>query len=250
MSWVHAVIDVPATHHAAAADFWRRASGWPLGAPWPNHPELRSFEPPDGAAYLHLQEIDGPPGVHVDIESDTPASSVERAVDLGAVLVAEHDRWVTLLSPGGLPFCVLASSRHEAGRAVTFADGHRSRVVQVCIDSARSAHSEETAFWRALLPGRWVDSPEPEFAGKWHDDAGSPLQLLFQQLDVPVGETRAHLDLGTDNQSAEVRRLVGLGATDIDDGAGRGWHVLRDPAGLSFCVTLNSPDPSVHRDLG
>jgi hypothetical protein len=121
-------------------------------------------------------------------------------------------------------------------------------MVQVCIDSPAAAHERETAFWRALLPGRWVDSAAPEFAGKWHDDAGSPLQLLFQRLDEPDGAVRAHLDHGTDDVAAEVRRLVGLGADDL--GSGRGWHRLRDLAGLPFCVTGNSPGYGGRRDIG
>jgi hypothetical protein len=94
-----------------------------------------------------------------------------------------------------------------------------------------------------------VPSGAAEFAGKWHDDAGSPIQLLFQRLDEPDGPVRAHLDHGTDDVPAEVRRLVALGARD--DGAGHGgWHVLGDPAGLAFCVTGNSPEQAPHRDLG
>jgi hypothetical protein len=109
-------------------------------------------------------------------------------------------------------------------------------------------HDREVAFWRALLDGRWVDSPAPEFAGKWHDDDGSPLQLLFQRLDEPTGGVRAHLDLGTDDVPAEVQRLLDLGADDV--GPGRGWHALRDPAGSAFCVTGNSPELTQRRDLG
>jgi hypothetical protein len=74
------------------------------------------------------------------------------------------------------------------------------------------------------------------------------VQLLFQGLDEPDGPVRAHLDLGTDDVSAEVRRLVALGAADV--GPGRGWHVLRDPMGQPFCVTVNSPEQTRHRDLG
>ena len=70
-------------------------------------------------------------------------------------------------------------------------------MVQVCIDSPASVHEQEVAFWRALLSGRWVAPADEEFAGKWHDDAGSPLQLLFQRLDEPRGSVRAHLDHGT-----------------------------------------------------
>jgi hypothetical protein len=119
--------------------------------------------------------------------------------------------------------------------------------VQVCVDSPAVVHDAEVDFWRALLAGRWAGSGAPEFAGKWHDDEGSPIQLLFQRLDEPAGRVRAHLDLGSDDVPAEVRRLGGLGATEI--GPGRGWHVMRDPAGQLFCVTENSPEQTRHRHL-
>ena len=248
MTWVHAVIDVPLDRHAAAARFWGEALGWPAGDSWPTHPELRSFEPPSGAPYVHLQQIAGPPRVHLDLESSTPRATVEHAIELGAEFVAAHDCWQTLRSPGGLDFCVLPAGDHEPPEPVTFADGHRVRMVQLCIDSPRPVHAAEVGFWRALLGDRWVPSGGPEFAGKWHDDAGSPVQLLFQQLDDVDGPVRAHLDLGTDDGPAEIQRLVGLGASDI--GPGRGWSVLRDPAGLLFCVTPNSPEQTRHRELG
>jgi len=248
MGWAHAVIDVPADQHRALAGFWSRALAWALGDPWPGHPELRSFEPPSGAAYVHLQAIDGPPRVHLDLESDDPDATVGLAGDLGAKLVRDRDRWRTLVSPGGLPFCVVEAGQHEPPEPTTWPDGHRSRLVQVCIDCPSTVHDQEVAFWRALLPGRWVDSPAREFAGKWHDDAGSPLQLLFQRLDEADGPVRAHLDHGTDDLRSEVHRLRDLGAGDI--GPGRGWHALRDPAGLAFCVTENSPAQTTRREIG
>ncbi|MDT7578716.1 MAG: hypothetical protein QOH17_5049 [Pseudonocardiales bacterium] len=248
MTWVHAVIDVPPDQHSQTEEFWGNVLGWPAGAPWPTHPELRSFEPASGAPYVHLQQIAGPPRVHLDLESDTPEATVDHAIGLGAELTARHDRWQSLRSPGGLPFCVLQAERREAPQPITFADGHRARMVQICIDSPRSVHATEVDFWRALLPGRWNSSGAAEFAGKWHDDAGSPLQLLFQQLDETGGSTRAHLDQGTDNVAVEVRRLINLGASSV--GPGDGWHVLRDVAGLPFCVTGNSPEQTQYRDLG
>ncbi|HEX6149212.1 VOC family protein [Nocardioides sp.] len=249
MGWVHAVLDVPATSHAESAEFWSQALGWRAGAAWSGHPELRSFEPPTGTAYVHLQEIDGPPRVHIDLETRDSRSLVRRAERLGATYVARHRRWQTLQSPGGLPFCVLGVANDDPPAPVTWGeDGHRTRLAQVCVDSPIEVHDREVAFWRELLRGRWVDSSAPEFAGKWHDDAGSPIQLLFQRLDEPTGPVRAHLDLGTDDLDAEVRRLVGVGAEDI--GRGHGWHVLRDPAGLLFCATENSPDQLRRRDLG
>ncbi|WP_051551265.1 VOC family protein [Nocardioides sp. URHA0020] len=247
MSWVHAVIDVPEAAHREAGCFWGAALGWAPGEPWPGHPELRSFEPARGSAYVHLQRIGGPARVHLDVESDMPDRTVADAVELGATVTAEQDRWRTLVSPGGLPFCVLHVGEHRSPDPVAWPDGHRSRLVQVAIDSPAAAHEHEVAFWRALLAGRWVDSSVTEFAGKWHDDAGSPLQLLFQRLEEPTGRVRAHLDHGTDDVAAEVDRLCGLGAVELH--GGRGWQTLRDPAGLEFCVTGNAPDRDVRRDL-
>ncbi len=247
MSWLHAVIDVPADLHGRAAHFWGLATGWPLGPPWPRHPELRSFVPSDGSPYVHLQQVDGPPRVHCDLESEDPEATVENALGLGAALVGEQDRWRTLLSPGGLPFCVLQAEDHQPPGPVSWPGGHRTRLVQVCIDTPLAAYDRDVAFWRGLLRGRWVDSRAPEFAGKWHDDSGSPLQLLFQKLAEPEGPTRAHLDLGADDLVAEVMRLREAGATDI--GPGRGWHALRDTVEMPFCVTGNSPTVTARRDL-
>ncbi|WP_432479876.1 VOC family protein [Nocardioides sp. GXQ0305] len=92
-----------------------------------------------------------------------------------------------------------------------------------------------------------MGSDAPEFAGKWHDDEGSPLQLLFQRLDERDGPVRMHLDHGSDDVDAEIARLLRLGATDV--GPGRAWHVLQDPTGSRFCVTGNSPEPTTRRDL-
>ena len=88
---------------------------------------------------------------------------------------------------------------------------------------------------------RWR-SGSAEFAGKLYPPAGSSVQLLFQKLgpDDPATAARAHIDLGADDIEAEAARLVGLGAEQL--GLGRGWIVLRDPVGMVFCVTANSPD--------
>jgi hypothetical protein len=248
VSWLHAVIDVPGDRYAAASAFWAGATGWAVGGPWAGHPELRSLEPPQGRAYLHLQQVDARPGVHVDLEADDVDATAARAVELGASYVAEQDRWRTLRSPGGLPFCVVSTGRDDPPGPVTWPGGLRTRPVQVCVDSPRDVHDDEVAFWRALLGHRWVPGGSPEFAGKWHDDAGSPLQLLFQRLGEPTGPVRAHLDLGTDDVEADARRLLALGAEDI--GPGRGWHAMRDAAGLAFCTTGNSPEQRRRRDIG
>ena len=249
MPWLHALIDVPSERLGATADFWGRALGWTAGEAWDGHPELRSFLPPQGTPYVHLQEIGGPPRVHLDLESRDPGATVEHARTLGADFVADHGMWQALTSPGGLPFCIVSTGPEQAPDPVAWPGGHQSRLVQLCVDSPVASHDREVEFWRELLGGRWVASDCPEFAGTWHDDAGSPLQLLFQRLEEPDGPVRVHLDHGTDDMAAEVARMVALGAEDVGPGAG-GWHVLRDPVGQVFCVTSNSPAQVRQRHLG
>ena len=248
MTRLHAVIDVPPGSLATTASFWSAALGWPAGEPWPAHPELRSFEPPSGDSYVHLQQIDGAPRVHLDLEPASHDETVSQAVASGARIVHASSSWTALASPGGLPFCVLNVTSGPPPPPMTMPGGHRVRLVQVCIDSPRPLLDAEVRFWSSVLGGRWVQPAAPEFAAKWHDDEGSPLQLLFQELDEDDGPVRAHLDIGTDDVRAEVARLDELGAAAV--AAGRGWHVLRDPVGLPFCVTANSPEQTAHRDLG
>jgi hypothetical protein len=144
-------------------------------------------------------------------------------------------------SPGGLPFCIVRRRSRSRPDPLAWGDGHRTRLVQVCVDSPAGRHEAEVAFWRAATGWRWVPGDAPEFAGKLYGAAGSPIQLLFQRLggDDPGSSTRVHLDLGSDDIGADADRLVSLGAQLI--GPGDGWIALRDPAGLSFCTTGNSP---------
>lgn len=68
---------------------------------------------------------------------------------------------------------------------------------------------------------------------------GEHANLSLQRADTPVSaRDQMHLDLYTDDQAAEVRRLVGLGARwvrhnlDPEDD----YVVMTDPEGNEFCV--------------
>jgi hypothetical protein len=104
--WMHVFLDVRSDVSQASADFWSTALGWPLGDPWPGHPEFRSFEPPDGDAYVHQQIGDHGLRIHFDLEVPDEAE-VERLVALGASLAGEPQEWWPMISPGGLPFCLV-----------------------------------------------------------------------------------------------------------------------------------------------
>ena len=64
--------------------------------------------------------------------------------------------------------------------------------------------------------------------------------LEFIRIDDNSVWNRIHLDLRPypdDDQSAEVKRLRALGATDADVGQGDvPWVCLADPEGNEFCV--------------
>ncbi|MFG2046419.1 VOC family protein [Micromonospora sp. NPDC048935] len=76
---------------------------------------------------------------------------------------------------------------------------------------------------------------------------GGP-EVLF--LAVPEGRTvknRLHLDLQPADRTRdeEVTRLLGIGATLVDDRTradGSGWVVLADPEGNEFCVLRSAPE--------
>ncbi len=70
------------------------------------------------------------------------------------------------------------------------------------------------------------------------DEKGTSLSL--QRVAEPrQGKNRVHVDLAADDRGAEVRRLVGLGATELAEHEvpGLTWTVLADPEGNEFCVS-------------
>ena len=242
MHWLYVSIDVPGEQVETSGRFWSAALGWELGAPWRSHPEFRSLTPPSGDAYAHLQQIEGGPGVHFDIGACDVAEESARLVAAGATVESIFTDWQVLRSPGGLAFCVVPSQGRNRPGSSGWPDGHRSRLVQICIDSPADTLDAEVAFWRAATEWDFRLSTGDEFAGKLYPPAPGPVQLLFQRLgsDDRGDKVRAHIDLGTDDKEAESTRLEALGATRVS--AGDGWILLTDPIGMPFCATGNNPD--------
>jgi hypothetical protein len=108
---------------------------------------------------------------------------------------------------------------------------HYSRLSVMVIDVPPDQHNTELSFWQAAtgLPLAGLER-HPEFHGARLP--GGDLGLLVQRLDA--GPARVHLDIHTDDLDAEMARLEALGAERVRQ-AGF-WWVLRDPAGLVFCV--------------
>jgi len=113
---------------------------------------------------------------------------------------------------------------------------HFSRLSKVVIDVAPAGHDRELAFWQAATGQpmtRFERHPEYHGAGLHGED----FWLLIQHLGA--GPSRVHVDIHTDDLAAEVARLEGLGAERVQQV--HSWWVLRDPAGLLFCVIPEPP---------
>lgn len=106
---------------------------------------------------------------------------------------------------------------------------HRSRIGIVLIDHAE-AHDDALAFWSAVTgvpPTGEPDRPYSEIG-----PIGS-LNLEVQRLGAGT-PSRIHLDIESDDPSAEIDRLTALGATVVEREGD--FAILKDPGGLVFCV--------------
>lgn len=113
---------------------------------------------------------------------------------------------------------------------------HYSRIAKVVIDVPPADHQAELAFWQSasgVLLQQGIRFPEYHGA-ELH---GQQLGLLVQRLGE--GPARVHLDVHTDDLEAEVARLERLGAERVEKVAA--WWVMRDPAGMLFCVVAEDP---------
>jgi len=112
------------------------------------------------------------------------------------------------------------------------------QVSEIVIDCAD--HDVIVPFWLAAMEGyRRRDVNEQYVAIVPVEPAIGRPAILFQKVPEPkTVKNRVHLDLRGDSMTAEVERLLGLGAAVIAErslGALR-WTVLADPEGNEFCV--------------
>ena len=97
----------------------------------------------------------------------------------------------------------------------------------------------QRAFWTATLDYLPRDGDDDTFALLRPRDGTGPnvsLDRVRSSVQVPP---RIHLDLYADDQAAEVERLLGLGATEVQwdkRPADADYVILADPEGNRFCV--------------
>ena len=113
---------------------------------------------------------------------------------------------------------------------------HYSRLSKVVIDVPPAEHNRELAFWSAAAgPPLARFERHPEYHGAALH--GQEFWLLVQRLGQD--QARVHIDIHTDDLPAEIARLEKLGAERVRQV--HSWQVMRDPAGLLFCVIPESP---------
>jgi hypothetical protein len=239
--WLTAFLDYPADGFDAGARFWATVTGSSLSPARGEHGQFTSLLPPTGTDYLRVQRLaDGGPRIHVDVHVADVAGAVDEAERLGASVVATpYDEVTIMRSPGGFVFCLVRSQGGTRPQPTSWPDGRTSCVDQVCLDIPPGQYAAEFDFWTAVTGWSRRD-PEPgsEF-GRLTPGADQPLQLLLQRLDDEQDAVTAHFDWSASDHEAEVAAHVAAGAEV--QGVFESWTVLRDPAGMIYCITRRKP---------
>jgi hypothetical protein len=118
-----------------------------------------------------------------------------------------------------------------------------SRASNFCIDT-RDPYAQ-TLWWAQVVEDFVIDEDgvdvDPDL-DEWGLEGPDDRYLLFLKVPEPkTVKNRMHMCLRPTDRSRdeEVDRILGLGATMVDDrreGPDKGWAVLADPEGNEFCV--------------
>jgi catechol 2,3-dioxygenase-like lactoylglutathione lyase family enzyme len=114
---------------------------------------------------------------------------------------------------------------------------HKSKLGGFIIDCRTDDLQGAAEFWSAALgmavrdlPGGQPPGGEADFYRKL-EDSQHDLHIEVQKVDHP---SRVHLDIETNDISAEVHRLESLGAKKVQQIST--WWVMEAPTGQRFCV--------------
>lgn len=106
---------------------------------------------------------------------------------------------------------------------------HHSRLAGFIIDCQDTPPDDAAAFWSRALGMASEGDDSNGYAVL--DASARDLHIEVQRVSHP---SRLHLDIETDDQSAEVARLERLGARQV--ARGPRWVVMEAPTGQRFCV--------------
>jgi len=103
--------------------------------------------------------------------------------------------------------------------------------------------ARQVAFWTAALDYVPREEKSDDFAILRPKNGVGPNLSLDQVRSTLQVPPRIHLDLYTEDQAAEVGRLIELGASEVHwdkRPAGADYIILADPEGNRFCVVDTS----------
>jgi hypothetical protein len=227
------------------ARWWAAALGWQVGYESPLESDVTPLDGEPGIELTFVPVADKKlvqNRVHLDLRSTTLAEQDETIQRLMASGATEADLgqgsdvpWAVLVDPEGNEFCVL-EPRPEYART-----GPLAAVVVAALDPAALARFWVEASSRRLSAGAEQNGvhslPPADGIGPW-------LEFITTREPHTV-KNRLHLDVAPqlhDDQTAEVSRLMNLGALRVEVGqseAAEGeltWVVLADPEDNEFCV--------------
>ncbi|MEU6175556.1 VOC family protein [Streptantibioticus parmotrematis] len=228
----------------AVGHFWADALGWGVSSEGPGVINVEpggDFVWPDPAA-LCVDVVAVPEAktatknrVHLDLATTSAAHQAELVARLKALGATPADvgqgddvPWTVLADPEGNEFCVLEPRE-------TYRDtGPIAAVVVDCVDPRAMAR-----FWGEATDWDVREVADDHTVLRSARGVGPYVEFLRKPEPKTVPD-RVHLDLMPypgDDKTAEVARLRGLGATDLDLGQGDvPWTCLADPEGHEFCV--------------
>ena len=99
--------------------------------------------------------------------------------------------------------------------------------------------ARQRTFWMAALDYLPREETSDDFALLRPRDGVGPNVSLDRVRSTVQVPPRIHLDLYAEDQAAEVRRLIGLGATEVHwdkRPPDADYVILADPEGNRFCV--------------
>jgi hypothetical protein len=254
VAWLTGFLDQRADTVEDGTRFWTAATDTRLSTRRGERGQFATLLPAGADACWRVQRLDsGGPSLHLDLHGDMLRLEAD-VLARGAALVERYDDVVVMRSPGGLPFCLVATAFGSGVDGVRPAPvdwgTHNSMLDQVCLDVPTVSLPKEIAFWSGTLGAEASRSTRrPEFTNLARPDH-LPLRLLFQDVgpfetprsSAPQGpdrEVTAHPDLATTDRQAEVARLVALGASVVQ--VEQFWTVLRAPDDRLLCVTERDP---------
>jgi len=239
VTWAWAFLDLPEDGFDEQLAFWQQVTRTTL-SPWRGeHDEFATLLPADGDAWVKVQRVGGPGGVHLDLEVDDIARARALAEDLGARVEHDLGSLVVCGSPGGFAFCLVQA--RPAGPFRQVREGQPSLLDQVCLDIPAGRYAAELAFWTRLTG--WTP-PAPQLDGSGllplTRPEGMPLRLLTQRLGEPGGDVTAHVDLACADRAAQTRLHESWGARV--ESVHEGWTVMVSPHGRRYCLTERAPE--------